>query len=158
MTEMMTGHQPSRRLVCKRMSDDAHMTTNASNLHCSRQTTSRGCVRVGSSMPQGLRGSIPGGVEMRAKGDDGGRGRGGRGTISSVLGGALSSLVELQERMVCIASSFATKVSDVNALGRTWRRQLRRRREVGGAGHAIPVPLPAVGRGRRGTGRRRRRC
>ena len=38
---------------------------------------------------------IPGGVEMRAKGDGGGRGRGGRGTISSVLGGVLSSLVEL---------------------------------------------------------------
>ena len=60
-------------------------------------------MRVGSSKPQGLRGSIPGGVEMRAKGDDGGRGRGGRGTISSVLGGALSLLVELRERMVGIA-------------------------------------------------------
>jgi hypothetical protein len=82
-------------------------------------------MHVGLSTPQGLRESIPGGVEMRAKGDDGGRGRGGRGTISSVLGGALSSLVELQERMVCIASSFAAKVSDVNALGRTWRSQLR---------------------------------
>ena len=59
MMEMTTGHQPSRQVGCKRVSDDARMTTNASNLRCSRQTTSRGCVRVGSSMPQGLRGSIP---------------------------------------------------------------------------------------------------
>jgi hypothetical protein len=58
---------------------------------------------------------------MRAKGDDRGRGRGGRGTISSVLGGALLSLVELQERMVGITSLFAAKASDINALGRTWR-------------------------------------
>ena len=58
---------------------------------------------------------------MREKGDDVGRGRGGRGTISSVLRGALSSLVELRERMVGIASSFAAKASDVNALGRMWR-------------------------------------
>jgi len=50
---------------------------------------------------------------MRGKGDDGGRGRGGRGTISSVLGGALSLLIELRERMVSIASSFAAKASDV---------------------------------------------
>jgi len=77
---------------------------------------------VRSSMPQGLRGSIPGGGEMRAKGDDGGCGRGWRGTISSVLGGALLALVALQERMVGIASSFAAKASDGNALGRTWRR------------------------------------
>jgi len=73
-------------------------------------------------MPRGLRGSIPGGVEMRGIGDDGGRGRGGRGTISSVLGGALSSLVELRERMVGIALLFTAKASDVNALGKTWRR------------------------------------
>jgi len=86
---------------------------------------SRGCTCIGSSMPQGLRGSIPGGVEMRAKGDDGGLGRGGRGTISSVLGGVLSLLVELRERMVGIALSFAAKASDVNALGRTWRRGLQ---------------------------------
>jgi len=82
-------------------------------------------MRVGSSKPQGLRGSIPGGVEMRAKGDGGGRGRGGRGTISSVLGGALSSLVELQERMVGIASLFAAKACDINALWRMWRQGLR---------------------------------
>ena len=82
---------------------------------------SQGCTCVGSSMLQGLRGSIPGGVVMRAKVNDGGRGRGGRGTISSVLGGALSLLIELRERMVGIASSFAAKASDVNALGRMWR-------------------------------------
>ncbi len=81
---------------------------------------------------------------MRKKGDDGGRGRGGRGTISSVLGGALSSLVELRERMDGIASSFAAKASDVDTLARTWRR------EVGGAGHAIPVLRLAAGRGGRG--------
>ena len=76
-------------------------------------------------MPQGLRGSIPGGVERREKEDDGGRGRGGRVTISSILGGALSLLVELQERMDGIGSSFAAKASDVDALAMTWRRQLR---------------------------------
>ncbi len=78
---------------------------------------------------------------MRAKEVDGGRGRGGRGTISLVLGAALLSLVELRERMVGIASSFAAKASDVNALGRTWRRQLRRQREVGGAGHVVMTVL-----------------
>ena len=61
---------------------------------------------------------------MRAKGDDGGHGRGGRGMISSVLGGALSSLIELQEKMVGITLSFAANASDVNALGRMWRQQL----------------------------------
>ena len=50
-------------------------------------------------MPRGSRGSIPGGVEMRGKGGRGGRGDvtmedvGGRRTISSVLRGAISSLV-----------------------------------------------------------------
>jgi len=87
-----------------------------------------------------LEGSMPGGVEMREKGDGGGHRREGRGTISLVLGDALSSLLELRERMDGIASSFATKASDVDALARTWRRRLRRRREVGGAGHAMPVP------------------
>ncbi len=33
--------------------------------------------------------------------------------ISSILGGGISSLVELQERMDGITSSFATKASDV---------------------------------------------
>jgi len=61
---------------------------------------------------------------MRVKGDDGGRGRGGRGTILSVLGGALSLLIELRERKVGIASLFTAKASDVNAFGRTWRRRL----------------------------------
>jgi len=67
--------------------------------------------------------------------------------ISLVLGGALSSLIEPQERMDSIASLFAAKASDVDALARTWRRRLRRRREVGGAGHAIPVLRLAAGRG-----------
>jgi len=106
-TEMTTGHRPSRGVVCKRMSDDARAMTKASDSGCLCWTTSRGCTHVGSLTPRGLRGSIPGGVEMRGKGDDGGRGRGGRGTISSVLGGALSLLIELRERMVSIASSFA---------------------------------------------------
>ena len=61
-----------------------------------------------------LEGSIPGGVEMRGKGGVGGRWRGRRGRISLVLGGALLLLVELQERMDCIASSLATKASDVD--------------------------------------------
>jgi hypothetical protein len=60
-------------------------------------------------------------MEMREKGDEGGRGRGGRGTISLVLGGALSLLVELLERMDGIASSFAAKACDVDAVARTWR-------------------------------------
>jgi len=72
-----------------------------------------------------LRGSIPGGVEMREIGDDVGRVRGGRGMISSVLGGVLLSLVELRERMDGIALSFTAKASDVNALARTWRRRLQ---------------------------------
>ncbi len=37
------------------------------------------------------------------------------------LGGALLLLVELQERMDSIASSFATKASDVDAHTRMWR-------------------------------------
>jgi hypothetical protein len=81
-------------------------------------------------------------------GDEGKRGR--RGTISSVLRGALLSLVD------SIPSLFAAKASDVNALGRTWRRRLRRQHEVGGAGHTIPVPILAAGRGGRGRRRRRR--
>jgi hypothetical protein len=70
-----------------------------------------------------LEGSIPGGVEIRGKEDSGGRRRGGRGMISSVLGGVLSSLVELQERMDGITSSFTAKASDIYALARTWRRR-----------------------------------
>jgi hypothetical protein len=58
---------------------------------------------------------------MREKGDGGGCRRGGRGTISLVLGGALSSHVELRERMDGIVSTFAAKASDVDALARTWR-------------------------------------
>ena len=125
MTETTAGHQPSRRVVCKRVSDDARMTTNVSDSRCRRQTTSRRCTRVETSMPQGLRGSIPGGVEMREKGDNRGSGRGGSGMISLVLRGALSLLVELQERMDGIGSSFAAKASDVDALAMTWRRQLQ---------------------------------
>ena len=58
------------------------------------------------------------------KEDDGGRGRGGRGMISLGLGGALSLLVELRERMDGIASLFTAKASDVDTLGRTWRQRL----------------------------------
>ena len=82
-------------LVCKRVSDNARATTNASDSRCTCRTMSQVCTHVGSSSLQGLRGSIPGGVEMRGKGDNGEHGRGGRGKISSVLGGALLSLVEL---------------------------------------------------------------
>ena len=57
---------------------------------------------------------------MREKGDVGGRWRGRRGRISLVLGGALLLLVEVQERMDRIASSLATKASDVDALAKTW--------------------------------------
>ena len=69
MMEKTTGHRPSRQVVCKHVSDDARRMTNASDLRCARRTTSRGCTRVGSSTPRGLRGSIPGGVEMREKGE-----------------------------------------------------------------------------------------
>ena len=67
------------------------------------------------------RGGDEGKGGRRGRGDATTNGVGGRGTTSSVLGGALSSLVELQERMDGITSSFATKASDVNALVRTWR-------------------------------------
>ena len=42
--------------------------------------------------------------------------------ISLVLGGALSLLIEPQERMDSITSLFAAKASDVNALARRWRQ------------------------------------
>ena len=99
--------------------EGVRMMTNTSDSRCARGTTSRGCMHVGSLTPGGSRGSIPGGVEMSGKGEDGERGRERKDLLG--LGGALSLLVELQERMDSIALSFATKASDVNAHTRTWR-------------------------------------
>ena len=57
MMEMTTGHRPSRRVVCKRVSNDARAMTNASDSRWVLQTMSQGFTRVGLLMQQGLRGA-----------------------------------------------------------------------------------------------------
>jgi len=125
----------------------------ASDSCCACRATSRGCTHLGLSTLRGSRGSIPGEVEMRVKGDGGERGRE-RSDLLGPQGCALISLFKLRERMDIITLLFPAKASDVDALARTWRRR-RRRHEVGvgripgmgdGGDHSVTVTTMMMSR------------